>query len=347
MAQELATPLSVTLDIAATLSALIWPIVVIVVLFMLRNQLPALIRHLAARVTKIDLAGITLEFAKAKALETVFAGPGVAFDLRHRATAMQVNDSTAATFLSQLRDPATGDYAIVYLGGGREWLTSRLYIMAVVFARMKGVKSFVFLAENSPDRKFVGWAETNGIRWALARHYPWLEAAYAGASAAIVGGGGADGGAVVVADSGRLGYTFDPQNPQPGISLMRAFLSAIQWPPAALAPHVIAGQPPPAAPAPNDPQWVLIDEATQTSEHAAWVSSSLLEIVLGQQLHSSYVRLDSLQSRNRDQQVRLILAQTGRFVPVVRQDLRFEYLVDRAALLEQLANAAAAAEKDE
>lgn len=339
MAEEAAAPFSITLDVAATLSALIWPIVVIAVLFILRDKLPALIKELAARVTKIDLGGITLEFAKAKALEPQFSGPTVAFDLRHRATAMQVNDSTAGTFLSQLRDPGSGDYAIVNLGAGMDWLTSRLYIMAVVFARVKGVKAFVFLGENSPGRKFVGWAETDRIRWALARQYPWLEGAYANAYAAVLGNPNAK--AFVVGSSGRLGYAFNPQDPQPGIDLMRAFLYGIQWPPALVAPHVMAGPPPAALPHDDDPEWVLIDEASQTKERAAWVSVSVLDRVLGTELKTSYLRLDLLQGKSREQQVRLVLAESGRFVPVVREDLRLEYLINRELLLEQVANATA------
>jgi AICAR transformylase/IMP cyclohydrolase PurH len=70
---EVTGPLKVTLDIAATVSAIIWPVVVVVILYLLREKIPALLKELAGRVTKLDIAGVTLEFAKAKAFEPEFA----------------------------------------------------------------------------------------------------------------------------------------------------------------------------------------------------------------------------------------------------------------------------------
>jgi hypothetical protein len=334
VANEATEPLKITLDIAATLSAIVWPIVVVVILYLFRERIPALLKELASRVTKLDIAGVTLEFAKAKAFVPSFASATADIDLRQRASAMQVSDSTAGTFLSQLRDPTSADYAIVNLGAGDQWLTSRLYIMTVVFARMKGLTAFVFLGQSSPSRRYLGWADPNTIRWALARKYPWLEAAYAAAYSDVVAGPNST--SVVASSTGRLGYQFNPGDPEPSIKLLKAFLQRIQWPPEPGAPPLVP-PPLPAPPSLDAPGWVLINETSQTREHATWLTSTLIEDILSEELSFSHVGYEDLQGKSRGEQVRLVLAQTGRYVAVTREDLRFEYLIDRSLLLEQVA----------
>src|SRR5262245_7082883 len=171
--------MTTTLDIAAALSAVIWPIVALVILLAFRARIPTLIEGLANRITKLEVAGIAVELTVAKPYVPQWSGT---LDLRNKAAAMQISDSTARLFLSQLTDEGSADYAEVNLGAGKEWLTSRLYIMAIIFARMKGIRSFVFVeTEGGVRKRYVGWAEPTAIRWALARRYPWFERAYADA----------------------------------------------------------------------------------------------------------------------------------------------------------------------
>jgi hypothetical protein len=156
VAAQARDPLSIIVDVAAILSVIVWPIIILIALYLfreiiadlLRERIPAILRELAGKVTKLGIGGVTLEFAKAKAFTPGFSSATAGVDLRQRASAMQVTDSTARTFLNQLRDPTTADYAIVNLGTGDQWLTSRLYIMAVVLPRMKGLKAFVFFWTN-------------------------------------------------------------------------------------------------------------------------------------------------------------------------------------------------------
>ena len=334
MAGEDGEPLKITLDIDATVRAVVWPIVVVVVVYLLREKIPALVKGLAGRITKLDIAGVTLEFAKAKEFNPEFASATAGLDLRHRASAVEVNDSTAGTFINQLRDPAAADYAIVRLGAGDQWLSSRLYIMAVVFARMKGLSAFVFLDQSGPDKRYLGWADPNKIRWALARKYPWLEAAYAAAYADVF----ANPTAVVTSPTGRLGYQYNRDDPGPSIELLRKFLQRIQWPPApGVAPLAPAGAPVP--PLPDAADWVLIDKDTQAREHSAWVNGTLLEEILGDELNSSHIGLDALRGASRNEQTRSILAQDGHYVAVTQQEHRFMYLIDRSMVLEHVAQA--------
>jgi hypothetical protein len=339
-------PLSVTIDVAAILGTIVWLIVILIILHLLREALPHLrarlptfLRELAGRVTKVGFGGFTLEFAKAKAFAPAFSSPTAAVDLRQRAGVMQVTDSNTAKFLDQLRDPAPADYAIVNLGTGDQWLTSRLYIMAIILGRMKGLKAFVFLGQSSSSRRYLGWTDPNRVRWALGRRYPWLEAAYAAAYSHVA----AHPDVRITPPSGRLVNDRLPLNdPRPSLDLLQAFLQAIQHPSKQMVPGFTPKVDPPA-PAATD--WVKVDEEDDISEHAAWLTSALLEDILGDDLDFSHVAFDALQGKSRSEQIRLVLGQTVRYVAVTREELRFQYLIDRSILLEQMANAVTAADE--
>jgi hypothetical protein len=316
--------MNITLDIAAALSAVFWPMIVVTILLAYRSRIPMLVEGLASRVKKLEFAGVSLDLALAKPFVPEWSGPPTALDLRHKATAIQVQDSTARTFLTQLTDEGTGDYAEINLGTGSEWLTSRLFIMAIVFARMKGIECFVFVETSGGVRKrFVGWAEPATVRWALAKRYPWLEQAYAGAYAAVTSN------AVIVSAGGRLGYPYAAADPGAGIDLLKEFLERVQQP-------IPAAVPPPEA-----EQWVVVDAATNTHEHARWVGAEDLEQLLGRDLHTDVVRSSEARSKSPAEQVRLFLTSPGRFVGVVADEQRFEYLLRRDVLVEQVAKASA------
>ena len=51
--------MTIDLDIAATLSAVLWPIVVLAILLAYRQKIPALFERLASRVTKLKFAGVS------------------------------------------------------------------------------------------------------------------------------------------------------------------------------------------------------------------------------------------------------------------------------------------------
>jgi hypothetical protein len=75
---------------------------------------------------------------------------------------------------------ATGEYAVIDLGNGNQWISSRLFIFAVLLKRMTGLRQFVFIGtQNGVTGRFLGMASPDDVRWALARRYPWLECAYA------------------------------------------------------------------------------------------------------------------------------------------------------------------------
>jgi len=234
--------MNITLDIAAALSALIWPVIVLVILLAYRSRIPTLVEGLASRVKKLEFAGVSLELALAKPFVPEWSGAPTALDLRHKATAIQVQDSTARTFLTQLTDEGTGDYAEINLGTGSEWLTSRplhhghrlcpnegdrvLRICGDIrrcqeaLRRMGGASDCPLGA-----RQALSLARASVCRRVRRRH---LECSHRLAG-------------------GRLGYPYAPADPGAGIDLLKEFLERVQQ----LFPQ-------PVTP-PEPQQWVTID----------------------------------------------------------------------------------------
>ena len=72
--------------------------------------------------------------------------------------------------LEQVQSGTPADFATIALGSGEAWLTSRLYIAAVMMERMRGTQVFVF-GERAPftERRLVAVASVRQVRWALAR----------------------------------------------------------------------------------------------------------------------------------------------------------------------------------
>lgn len=89
-------------------------------------------------------------------------------------------------------------------------------------------------------------------------------------------------------------------------------------------------------PVTSDPDWVLLDSTPNTYEHASWISGEKLEGILGGDLNTSTVHSTELRSKNTAEQLRAFLSVPRMFVAVTAEE-RFEYLVDRSVLLEQVA----------
>ncbi len=184
------------------------------------------------------------------------------------------------------------------------------------FCQGEGISCLVFTdAGENARRRYVGWAEPEKTRWALAKRYSWFESAYALAYSTTL-----SGQAFVVNTQGRLGRQYSQQDVGPNLDLLRNFLQGVQGPP------------------PQDQKdWVLIDSDTGTYEHTHWVTAATLEEVLGNDLNRSSVSADRLKSKNDSEQLRMILSEPAEFVAVIADNQRLDYLLDRNALLEQFA----------
>lgn len=321
--------MQIIFDVAATLRAVLWPVVVLAIFIAYYDKIPDLVRGIAGRVTKLQFSGISIELASAKPFAPDWSGPN-ALDLRNNATSLQVTDSTAGTFLEQLRAEGTADYAEINLGDGQQWLTSRLFIIAILYARMKGIEHFVFLEKSGDVRKrYVGCADADKIRWALARRFPWFEQAFAAAYARSMNG---DMPTLpdppyikIVNNQGRFGAPHAPNDPGPSIELLSEYLRLVQMPP--------VGHPMP----PDEEDWVCIDTETDTWEHALWLDAETLEELLGDDLDTTMVRTTPWQAQDRQAQILKLLDQPGDFVALVSDEQRLDKLINRQLLLEQVA----------
>jgi hypothetical protein len=345
--------MSVQLDIAALVGALALPLVLIIVLWWFREPLSVFFREIAGRVKSVSVAGFSIELATATS--TSLSSLQASVDLRHAGTATDVNDSTLRSFYEQISDPVRIDYGVVDIGTGREWLSSRLYILSIILRRMRGLRAFVFVETVGPTRRrFLGVCDADRVRWRLAARWPRLESALAAAELSLWGHpyeerGGQIAqlpalpgqppptfppfsqrdvwGRQIVNDEGRIVWA--GSNPQPAADLLRYFLDAVQ------RPAVPVVQPPAVTP---HSEWeVLPSSSPPLAEYAAWLSAELLDDVLMESLDRQSLRLSDLQGWSADIRVRAVLEHIGNWVGVVRDEKVFDRLIDRRQVLEQLA----------
>jgi len=318
--------MEISLDIAETAKAILWPFVLLAVLFAYRSSLPQLLSLFASKIKSVKLGELSLEFSEAKELRaTVFTGGAV--DLRQAGRANDVQDSTQQSFFEQLGLSERLDFVVVDLGEGANWISSRLFILAVILGRMRGVSAIVFVRRTAATtRQFVGVAPCHSVRWRLAAAFPWLEDALSLAlSSPTINGR-------IVNDDGRLGQVGFPQSPQPAIELLKAYLTALQNtnPPvdeqsagewvALPVPKVILPVPDPIV-----------------FEHARWLNQQDVLDLLGDALDPTHLRLEDVQLMPDQARVRLVLRHGGQFVAVTRDDRVFHRLLDRMQLLEAAA----------
>jgi hypothetical protein len=228
--------MDVDLQVDAVVSALAWPVVVLAVALLWKDKLIDLLKAGIPRLKSISFGGISLGLAD------VATGPvlaeGAAVDLSHAGSPGDVNDSTLRTFYTQILEPSRLESAVVDLGEGAEWLTSRLFVLTVILSRMRGVHAVVFVeTAGHVRRRLVGTCDSDVLRWRLGARFPWLEAALAMAENEMWVGvppppppplpTGVDPPVRVADDEGRIASRFGP-SADPMAQLLRSFLREIQ-----------------------------------------------------------------------------------------------------------------------
>lgn len=292
--------------IAEFIAALLWPIVVMVALLLFRASLNTLLRTVGERATRLSLLNISLELAALPEFQ-----PPQSLDQIRELTSDLGSQSSETAIFQELVTASNAEFIIIDLGSPSKprWLTSRLYIFALLLERMRGIRCIVFV-ESSDDkrRSYIGCAFPTTVRWALASRYPWLEQSYA----AAYSGAAAQPEFRVLSQWGTL--------PSPAASMIvQQFLSSIRRYP---EPGQLV-----------DDEWVDIPNKGQ--EHAKWIDVPRLERILGPALFRAAVPA-SLDLASNEVALR-VLRRPVPFVARVSDHNRFETLVDRGDLLEQLA----------
>ncbi len=230
---------------------------------------------------------------------------------------------------AQLESEAPAPYLVVDLADGRDWLTSRLYIFAILLRAMRQTGALVFVESVGGVRgRFVGLAAPERIRWALAHAYPWLEADYASAYAQATSTrqtSNANAEPFVLDEDGRLLQDV-------AHAVATNFVFAVQRVPAGAA-----------VPTTSD-QWVVEDRPEgKFIEHAQWLSGAELERVLGSALHR-FAYLPETVPRSPAEVAREAVRVPGEdVVALVDDQHRFRgVVVNRREVLEALAINAAA-----
>jgi hypothetical protein len=318
----------------------IWPVVLLVLVLMLRRQIGDFLSAIGGRIRQVSVMSVTIDLAVATETAPSWRGIG-GEDVRGLVSAHQVNDSYFDTLRQSLQVPGAADFFVVDLksDGRDEWLTSRLYLFTYVLSRMKGVRSVVFTATRGDvARSFLGVAGTEEVLRALAAAQPWLRLARMQAEAQQVG---------FLPQSLPAQEPFAPDlanvtgpedieewwhgmqaNP---LYFATKFLERVQW-------TQPAGVPDPDLAA----DWLKLPGVpglASTWEHAAWITASDLTdgMLRGVVQADGYVLND--RSWSTAERVRAVAQAPGDFVARLSPSRRFERLIDRRALLEELGKA--------
>ena len=182
----------------------------------------------------------------------------------------------------------------------------------------------VFL-ETGPSgrRRFLGLATPDHVRWSFASRYPWLEPAFARAYADNAFPG-LPGGPPPIPGPSPAAPVSPPNGalpPAQANNVAAQYLSSVQ---------VFA------EPVGELDGWVKLDE--NQWEHASWLDGPRVERVMDALLERNWI--EHRPDKPADDQIAAIVAQSGRFVAMCEPDGRFRSLIDRDALVQEVAKRA-------
>jgi hypothetical protein len=149
-------------------TAFAWPLVIAIVVVVLRDAIADTLRGLSERATSLSLGIVAFDLGAAAA--PALAAPSLD-DIRDAASHAPVADSSQALARS-LSEPGSAECTVIDVGQGNEWITSRLYAVATLVARMRGLRVMVFTATGPSGQQFLGIASVAHVRWSLAKAFP-------------------------------------------------------------------------------------------------------------------------------------------------------------------------------
>jgi hypothetical protein len=277
---------------------IVWPILIAFALFAFDQPIRQFLTDIGKRVSKLAAFGIEL------GLEPLVEGHIDAlkgqFPQLEQGAAFP---STRTALLDQLSSTAQMDYAVIDLGRGDQWLTSRIFIFAILLKAKRDLRCFVFVeSADGVGGKFIGTATPGQIRWSLAETFPWLEETFASKYA-------------LNSELGRKWTLSDGFTTQLATDLVVDFLRGIQ---------IQDTQ----APAPAR-EWVSLTMPGQPErwEHAEWLNDKSLRRCLGPALGRSAV----VERENRPQQdlAQAVWGRNDPFVALLDPTGSFRALVQR------------------
>src|SRR6266487_192121 len=112
-----------------------WPIVILITLLLLHRPLSRFIESLGGpnvQPFKVSVLQFGLELSKASASKFTPHWADTSNDLDLRLTAADELISNIPSLFDQFKDTTSLDYALIDIGNGDKWLTSRLFIFAIM-----------------------------------------------------------------------------------------------------------------------------------------------------------------------------------------------------------------------
>lgn len=319
-----------TSPLLGLVSALAWPIVALAIGMAFRKPFSAFMAAVGGRITKLSVFKIELELVPAV---TATATP-LLESIKAATSGAEIADSSQM-MLDQIELRTPADFATIQLGGGDEWLTSRLFIAAMMLERMRSVRALVFVEPGTnTGQRFVAIAAPGQLRWVLAQHYPWLEAAWLRAALEAAWPRAALGAAWPRAAGEEFSGDLDPEQ-LPNKSMVTSDSGAIDpWSARQLVSNFIQSL---QKDTPNGPKvaadWVSFERGV--SERASWVTRALLEALLPPAAFDAWT--NELRDAPREKLTRAVLRRPTDFVALVDDERKFVRLVNRKALLEEMA----------
>ena len=277
-----------------------WPTVVLIGLVIFRRQLRTIADVFANRASKVSILNLEIELAQSAQL-TGWPTPAIQ-GIKEADGAVVAQDSAASLFQELHGTPA--DFAVVNLGHGQEWLTSRIYILSTLLRRMRLLRAIVFLTDSQAhERLFLGVTLPDHLRTRLDYYYPWL---------------------------GECLQSQYKHHPRPPMGPPPEELTVYE------AQRILGFYIEDLRKKSEDDvegEWVELREGVW--EHAKWVDGPLLARILGSQLERCAIEWKPTLDRA---DVRDVLGKQGSFVALVDGDGVFrDTLIDRSFMVESVA----------
>jgi hypothetical protein len=286
-----------------------------VIVIALRHAISDALKGLAARASKFSVGVVAIELAQSTA-----RSPGPLEEIRD-ATSANVNDSSGALFASLL-DRTPADYAVIHLGDGREWLTSRLFAVSTFVARQRGLRAVAFTSADQRGPRLLGTASIDAVRSALGARYPWLELAYAEAWPLAAVNQARNIERLDVNPTGG----FDSGDPKTAARILAGFIASLTD--YSVAPPTTSGW-----------ESLSVVPAPPRRERAQWVTADLIRDLLGPALVRDGVVRDL--DATADQFARRVLRAEGDFVAVVDANGIFRSMLNRRQFIDRTARSLA------
>jgi hypothetical protein len=269
------------------------------------------ITSLLSKISKITILGTTIEFFKSK--ELVTNKTLVEESIQGLSFVSNIDDSIQK-LINSIQDDKESEFAIIDLGDGQKWLTSRLFIFSIIFDTFSFVKFFIFKDNNG----FVGFANLDEIKKKLGKKYPWLQDSYIRAhfeESELRD----NGNNTLLRDQIR---TLDGGTQDTPVYL-KNYLRNIQN---EYGPDPIPYQ--------NEFQdRVLLPSSQNTWERARWIDKVLLVNILGNSLRNSSVKLTA---KSDERRIKEIINNEGNYIALIDKNNNFVSLVNRHNILEEI-----------